>query len=236
MTTPEHTRRLVRFQSLTGLRIGEVSQLRRKDIETVTDGNGTRYVINIRRSAVETKGGLVIGATKSGRSRRVPLTGDAVSVLREATETERGRLPKFKARKGSEVDDLLNVLYGDVLIFRTARGKQFRGSNVNRALATACEAAGVDKVTTHAMRHAWAAHAVASGVDYTRVANLLGHADSTLVSRVYAHAGGDDVLFAAVAQIEASTHGAHTTARPQRSPMDSRRRIKRRGPLRRNVS
>ncbi|WP_269449598.1 tyrosine-type recombinase/integrase [Gordonia sp. 852002-50395_SCH5434458] len=93
--------------------------------------------------------------------------------------------------------------------------RQFRGSNVNRALATACEAAGVDNVTTHAMRHAWASHAV----DYTRVANLLGHADSTLVSRVYAHAGGDDELFAAVAQIEASTqdhtqstHDASTSA------------------------
>ncbi|WLP92511.1 site-specific integrase [Gordonia sp. NB41Y] len=198
----EHTRRLVRFQSLTGLRIGEVCELRRKDIETVTDGNGTRYVLNVRRSAVETKGGLVIGSPKSGRARRVPLSSEATTVLHEATAVERSRLPKFKARKGSEVDDLLNALYGDALIFRTARGNQFRGSNVNRALATACEMAGVDKVTTHAMRHAWASHAVA----YTRVASLLGHADSTLVSRVYAHAGGDDELFAAVAQIEASTH------------------------------
>lgn len=207
--TDEHTRRLVRFQSLTGLRIGEVSELRRKDIDN-SDPRGA--VFNIRRSAVETKGGLVIGATKSGRARRVPLSPEAAAVLREALAVEQARLPKLRrATKGkqADVDDinaLLSSLLDDVLVFRTARGKQFRGSNVNRALATACEAAGVDKVTTHAMRHAWASHAVASGVDYTRVANLLGHADSTLVSRVYAHAGGDDELFAAVAQIEASTH------------------------------
>lgn len=205
----EHTRRLVRFQSLTGLRIGEVCELRRKDIDN-SDPRGA--VLTVRRSAVETKGGLVIGATKSGRARRVPLSPEAAAVLRDALAVEQARLPKLRrATKGkqADVDDinaLLSALLDDVLVFRTSRGKQFRGSNVNRALTTACEAAGVDKVTTHAMRHAWASHAVASGVDYTRVANLLGHADSTLVSRVYAHAGGDDELFAAVAQIEASTH------------------------------
>ncbi|MYR08073.1 tyrosine-type recombinase/integrase [Gordonia sp. SID5947] len=205
----DYTRRLLRFQSLTGLRIGEVCELRRKDIDNA-DHRGA--VLNVRRSAVETKGGLVIGATKSGRARRVPLSPEAAAVMREALAVEQTRLPKLRrAVKGRESDvadinALLSSLLDGALVFRTARGKQFRGSNVNRALTTACEAAGVDKVTTHAMRHAWASHAVASGVDYTRVANLLGHADSTLVSRVYAHAGGDDELFAAVAKIEASTH------------------------------
>ncbi|WP_055477193.1 tyrosine-type recombinase/integrase [Gordonia sp. HS-NH1] len=218
----EHTRRLVRFQSLTGLRIGEVCELRRRDVDN-SDPRGA--VLNVRRSAVETKGGLVIGATKSGRSRRVPLSPEAAAVLREALAVEQARLPKLRAaRKGrqSDVDDinaLLGSLLDDVLIFRTSRGKQFRGSNVNRALKSACEAAGIDKVTTHKMRHAWASHAIASGVDATRVARLLGHADSTLVNRVYAHAGGDDELFAAVAKIEASTH-EHTQSTHNGSTLD----------------
>ncbi|MBN0974255.1 MULTISPECIES: site-specific integrase [unclassified Gordonia (in: high G+C Gram-positive bacteria)] len=205
----EYTRRLLRFQSLTGLRIGEVCELRRKDIDT-SNPRGAR--LKVRRSAVETKGGLVIGTTKSGLGRKVPLSPEAASVLREALAAEQTRLPKLrKAVKGRESDvadinALLSSLLDGALVFRTARGKQFRGSNVNRALATACEAAGVDKVTTHAMRHAWASHAVAIGTDVARVAELLGHADSTLVHRVYAHAGGDDELFAAVEHIAANTH------------------------------
>lgn len=210
------TQRLIRFQFLTGMRIGEVCELRRKDIENVTVGDREVTVVNVRRSAVETKGGLIIGSTKSGRERQVPLGDEANAVLSEALGELQKRLPRFKrATKGKasdieDINDLLGSIAGEYLLFPTARGKQHRGSNVNRALAAANRATDVAKVTTHDLRHAWTSNALAGGMSSTVVAELLGHADATLVHRVYGHAGGIEELAAAVhrthTKSSASTH------------------------------
>jgi integrase len=49
------------------------------------------------------------------------------------------------------------------------------------------QAAGLTRIRLHDLRHGWASHAVAAGVDIRTVSSRLGHADAGFTKRVYAH-------------------------------------------------
>lgn len=67
-----------------------------------------------------------------------------------------------------------------------------------RVLLPACEAAGVEPFTTHALRHHAASRWVAGGLPLFEVARALGHRDTRMVERVYGHLtpGAHDRLLA----------------------------------------
>ena len=76
----------------------------------------------------------------------------------------------------------------DALVFTGRRGGYLDDRNVNeRVLAPACEKAGVERVTLHHLRHFFVSIMVASGTSLTEVARLVGHADTRMIERTYAH-------------------------------------------------
>jgi len=68
------------------------------------------------------------------------------------------------------------------------RGKVLGVGEARKSLARACERLGVELLTHHDLRDAFATAAIEAGVDIPTVAAWLGHADGgALLMRVYAH-------------------------------------------------
>jgi integrase len=56
-----------------------------------------------------------------------------------------------------------------------------------RGWEPAREAAGIEGISFHDLRHAAASRLIESGIDDSLVADQLGHKDSTITREVYAH-------------------------------------------------
>jgi integrase len=97
--------------------------------------------------------------TKNGEIRRVPIIGD--------------------------MERLLTRLQGQA---GEARGRILPVGECNKALAKACTAVGISKLTHHDLRHLFATRCIESGVDIPTVARWLGHKDGgALALRTYGH-------------------------------------------------
>jgi len=60
--------------------------------------------------------------------------------------------------------------------------------SAKRAIASACKAAGLQKVTHHCLRHYFVSNAIELGVDFKTIAAWIGHKDGgLLVARIYGH-------------------------------------------------
>lgn len=105
---------------------------------------------------------IVLTQTKTGRSRRVPLTRSAVELL--------ARMPRSGERVF--VPDSLN---------RPVLSNYFR-----RAFGTACARAGLSGITLYSLRHVAASYLVMRGADIRTVAEIMGHANIATTMR-YTH-------------------------------------------------
>jgi integrase len=63
--------------------------------------------------------------------------------------------------------------------------------SIKPAFQKACNRAGLDDVTPHVLRHTAASHMAMAGVSMQQIARMLGHTDSRITERVYAHHSPD---------------------------------------------
>jgi integrase len=110
-------------------------------------------------------GTLLVYRSKSGEPRHVLLTDEAVAMFRQWCA----------GRAGGE------------RIFRTDRGTPWAPSLQSRPLREACKRAGIVDASFHALRHTWASLSVMSGVPLMVVARNLGHSDTRMCEKHYAH-------------------------------------------------
>ena len=97
--------------------------------------------------------------TKNGEIRRVPIIGDMAHLL-----------ARLQGKAGE------------------VRGRILRVGECNKALAKACMAMDIAKLTHHDLRHLFATRCIESGVDIPTVARWLGHKDGgALALRTYGH-------------------------------------------------
>ncbi|MCU1543852.1 MAG: recombinase XerD, partial [Microbacteriaceae bacterium] len=162
---------LVEFFSLTGARWGELVELRVSDIVQVPLPS-----IKIARSKSDR---YQVGAPKSRKSRRVPLTLRAQAILAEQS---------------------IGKKRGD-LVFQAPRGGRINAGNFKRATAWAELSFGR---RVHDLRHTAATNWLASGVDVKVVSEWLGHSTSAITHRTYIHYMGAEADHAALAKIEAA--------------------------------
>lgn len=148
---------LVWFLATTGLRFGEASELRARDVDV------RRRRVRVARSVTEVDGSMVIGPPKNGRERTVPLTGFMAE--------------RLQARLGGR----------DVLVFPSERGHHLRSNNFKaREYDPAVEAASLpDGLWVHDLRHTAASLAVHSGASVKSVQRMLGHASAALTLDIY---------------------------------------------------
>jgi integrase len=70
----------------------------------------------------------------------------------------------------------------------TGKGQILQVWRCNKALARACEAIGIAKLTHHDLRHLFATRCIESGVDIPTVSRWLGHKDGgALAMKTYGH-------------------------------------------------
>ena len=105
--------------------------------------------------------------SKGGKSRHIPLTDE-------------GR--EFFARAA------VGRLGGDLLFTRASGGLPWGSSHQQRPLQRACANAKVEPaVSFHVLRHSYGSLLAARGVPLQVIAEVLGHADTRITSRHYAH-------------------------------------------------
>ncbi len=110
-------------------------------------------------------GTVFVGQSKSGKARHVVLTEEGQTFFRQLVA---GRAT-------------------DALMLTKADGSAWGASHQLRPMAEACKAARVAHAGFHILRHTAASHNVMGGVPLPIVARNLGHADSRMTEKHYAH-------------------------------------------------
>lgn len=172
-------RSLVYVLGTCGLRFGEATELRWRDLDL------QKLQIRVARSVVLVDGVFEVGPPKNGKPRTVGLPAYVADILRSA--------------QGEP----------DALVFPDSNGGYLRGNNVRRrwwaqAVAeaqlypeTVTDAAGDETVVysfkIHELRHTAASLAIQAGAHIKSLQNMLGHASASLTLDRYGHLYGSDV-------------------------------------------
>ena len=151
----------------TGLRRGEICALQWQDFDTEA---GTLQISRtLHRKA---GGGFETGETKTGRGKRkILLPNSTANLLRERQKTAPGKwiFPSlFKPEQPVSPDAAYRQL---------------------KALLN--EAGITESIPFHGLRHTFATHALASGVDVKTLSGILGHTDATFTLNTYTHVTSD---------------------------------------------
>ena len=101
--------------------------------------------------------------------RRIPLSDEMTRHLAAL---------KLRSRYSHDDDPVFAARNGRPLAHRNATGRGFE---------TAAARAGIEGVTFHSMRHAFASRMIDRGINSTVLAALMGHESSTITERRYIH-------------------------------------------------
>ena len=161
----------VTFAFATGMRRGELCALEWADVDL------ERGTVLVSRSLTETRDGAELKATKSGRSRTIPLSRVAVEALR-----------KQRVLQAADKLAALSGQYIDVgAVFTSELGARIAPLDVTKAYGRIAKLAGVSSLRLHDARHSAATYLLVSGVDVRSGAGILGHASASTTLNTYAH-------------------------------------------------
>lgn len=167
---------MVLFLAYTGLRWGEATGLRVRDLDAL------RRRVNVSENAVSVGGTIVVGTPKSDKSRSVPFP-------------EFLSIPLAKECEGKAREDLL---FGAGLAH--VRLPDSRRGWFVAAITKAREAdAAFERVTIHDLRHTAASLAISAGANVKAVQRMLGHASAAMTLDTYADLFDDDLDAVAIA-------------------------------------
>ncbi len=146
-------------------------------------GNGLRQgeLLALRWSDVDLQAGTVrVRHTLERGTRRIaePKTARAKRTLELATEVRDVPAEHRRSRRVARIDGL---------VFCSRAGTALDSRNVTRSFQTALTAVGLPHQRFHDLRHAYATLLIEQGEDLGVVSRMLGHADFSTTSDVYAH-------------------------------------------------
>lgn len=169
-----------RYQVMTllaawcGLRFGELTELRRKDIDA------TNGIIRVRRGVTRVKGNFIVGTPKTDAGvRDVAIPPHLMPLLREYMSTN--------INGGKE--GLLFPAAGDAT-------KHLAPASLYRVFYPAREAAGRPDLRWHDLRHTGAVLAASTGATLAELMGRLGHATPSAALRYQHAADGRDMQIA----------------------------------------
>jgi integrase len=155
----------------TGARRGELCGLSWDDydVENVT--------LTIRHSLSQTRHGIALKATKTGRTRTLPLS----RVANDALRSQRALQARERLASGRlYVND-------DGAIFADELGRRMTPMAATCAFDRIARKAGISTTRLHDLRHTAATTLLLAGVDVRTAAGVLGHASPTITLSTYAH-------------------------------------------------
>jgi integrase len=148
----DEERAILVFALHTGARAGEQIAIEWADIDW------TNRLVVLRRSSTRGE----VGPTKSGKERRVPLTGTLERALRQVRHLRGPR------------------------VFCNPDGSPLRIGQMHERLWGACRRAGLRRMRWHDLRHSFASQLATAGVPLRQVQEWLGHSTINMTMR-YAH-------------------------------------------------
>ncbi|TAJ48955.1 MAG: site-specific integrase [Herbiconiux sp.] len=161
---------LVRFLAYTGLRWGEATALRVRDLDTL------RRRANVRENAVRVRGRIIVGTPKSHEARSVPYPAFLSESLAQLCEGKRFDQLVF----GDGVNHLVTPSTRDGwYMYAKKRARAIQPSFPN--------------LTLHDLRHTAASLAVSAGANVKVVQKMLGHASAAMTLDTYADLFDDDL-------------------------------------------
>ncbi len=160
---PARYRALVLTLAFGGLRFGEATALRRRDVSA--DG----VTVTVTRSVKRVGGSWLVGPPKTEAGVRTVA------------------LPAFVAAAVAEHLDEHVDAGPTALVFGTSSGTFLAGSNFNSTFRRAVDACGLDPVRIHELRHTGATLAAATGASTKDLMHRLGHS-SPAAALIYQHA------------------------------------------------
>ena len=150
----------------TGLRRGEICGLKWEDFD---ETNGTLKIC--RTVYRETGGGLTAGDTKtSAGTRKIVLPASTVQILHERKKSAMTKWIFPNPLKPEQPAD---------------------PGSAYRQLKVLLKRAGLPSIRFHDLRHTFATHALASGVDVKTLSGILGHTRAAFTLDTYTHTTGD---------------------------------------------
>ena len=150
----------------TGLRRGELCGLKWEDFDAATE------TLTVRRTARPQKGGgTAVGETKTHAGQRsILLPHSTAQILRKRKQFA-----------------LTQWIFPDPL----CPERPVNPSSAYRQLKKILERAGLPDLRFHDLRHTFATHALASGVDAKTLSGILGHTKASFTLDTYTHVTGD---------------------------------------------
>lgn len=146
------------FLVRTGCRFGEAAGLSWEDVHL-----DETPCVRIHRAAAAG----IIGPTKTGKARTVPLAPDIADALRA-------------------------IRRSDGLVFPRPSGGPMRPDSTKDVLHRACDRAGIARLGWHTLRHTFATLLCARNVPISQIQRLLGHSTIVMTTR-YAHVRQEDL-------------------------------------------
>ena len=150
----------------TGLRRGELCALQWRDFDAEA---GTLQISRTLHQNPD--GGFSTGETKTGKGRRkILLPQSTADILRERQKTVRS----------------------EWIFPSPVKPKQpVMPTSAYHRLKVLLKQAGLPNISFHALRHTFATHALASGVDAKTLSGILGHTDASFTLNTYTHVTTD---------------------------------------------
>lgn len=171
---PDRYRPMLNLAAFCALRFGELTELRRKDLDMEAG------VVHVRRAVTKVKGRFVVGLPKSDAGvRDVHIPPHLLPEL------------KMHLRKSVGLD-------AEALLFPARKGGHMAVSSLNTVFTRAREKAGRPDLRWHDLRHTGATMAAAQGATVAELKKRLGHS-TTHAAMQYQHASEDrDAAIAAL--------------------------------------
>ncbi len=174
---PERLRMMTLLAAWCGLRFGELTELRRTDVD-LTNG-----VLHIRRAVVRVDGQVIVGTPKSEAGRR------DVAIP-----------PHLLPALSRHLDGIVGGKRG--LLFPSATGEHLGQTTLLRHFSKAREAAGRPDLRWHDLRHTGAVLAASTGATLAELMARLGHSTPGAALRYqHAAAGRDQQIAAALSAL-----------------------------------
>jgi len=166
---PPRLRFVIVAAAWTGLRFGEISELRRKDVSiTMADGQEVA-AFSVTRSATVAAGKVVVGTPKTAAGRRTVTLPPHI-------------VPALKAHLADYVAD-----DAEALIFTGRHGGRLHESTMSELLKPGKELIGRPDMHFHDLRHTGATLAAQTGATLKELMTRLGHSTPG-AAMIYQHA------------------------------------------------
>jgi integrase len=159
----------VRF--LTMDEVGALTPACESDFQKLVQGalvSGCRYgelTAMLVKAFDAGQGTVYVADSKNGESRYVELNDEGIAFFKRLTH-------------GRDANEIM---------FLRSNDKPWKQSEQQRPMDAACEAAKLHGVTFHILRHTYASHAVMNGMPIAVLSEQLGHKDTRITERHYAH-------------------------------------------------